>query len=279
MRYELCADISVHQTGDPPKPIDFFKMRDAGAKCVWIRKHSGYYRDIAFELNWEGAGAVPGLERSFYSVPYVGYDFGRQWTALTTRKLADGSIVPFDPIEADRPGWCDVEYRHPLPMGTAVSLLLEWMHAMKEWGGQPDVYTAKYVWQDYYSKAKGWGEDWDLIAANYREGWYGLPVSEMTAKAVAAGDPLTPIGWEYTKQGVLVPVRERWQGWQFAADRNQLGSTFGVLSRDIDLSIQRVEDDPEPEPPAEPPTDISAWLGELRAAHATTGHVIAEFPG
>jgi len=279
MRYDLCADISVHQAGDPPKPIDFFRMRDAGAKCVWIRKHIGYYRDVAFELNWEGAGSVPGLERSFYSVPYVGYNFGRQWEALTTRKLVNGSIVPFDPAEADRAAWCDVEYKHPLPLSTAVGLLLQWLNAMVGWGGRPDIYTAKYVWQDYYSKAKGWGEDWALVAANYREGWYGLPVPDLVRRAIDAGDPLTPTGWEYTKQGVLVPVRDRWQGWQFAADRNQLGATFGVRSRDIDLSIQGVEDDPTPGPPTEPPTDITTWLEELRAAHANSGRVIAEFPG
>lgn len=275
MRYELCTDISVYQNGDPPKPVDFFKMRDAGAKCVWIRKHRGYYRDIAFELNWEGAGQVPGLDRSFYSVPYVGYDFGRQWQALTT--LKDGS--PFDPAGADRPAWCDVEYRHALPAQTAIGLLLGWLEAMVGWGGRPDIYTAKYVWQDYYSKGKGWGEDWGLIAANYREGWYGLPVDELVARATAVGDPLVPIGWEYTKQGVLVPVKERWQGWQFAADRDLLGATFGVHSRDIDLSIQRTEDEPEPPPPEEPPTDVTAWLQELRGAHETVGHVIAEYPG
>jgi len=149
------------------------------------------------------------------------------------------------------------------------------------WRGalRPDIYTAKYVWQDYYSKAKGWGEDWALVAANYREGWYGLPVPDLVRRAIDAGDPLTPTGWEYTKQGVLVPVRDRWQGWQFAADRNQLGATFGVRSRDIDLSIQGVEDDPTPGPPTEPPTDITTWLEELRAAHANSGRVIAEFPG
>ena len=78
MGYELCTDISVYQNGSPPQPIDFFKMRDAGAKCVWIRKQTGFYRDVAFEMNWAGARAA-GLERSFYSVPFVGYDFGRQW--------------------------------------------------------------------------------------------------------------------------------------------------------------------------------------------------------
>jgi len=277
MNYELWTDISHYQNGAAPGgPIDFARMKQAGAAGVCIRKSSGFYRDTWFERNWEAAGAA-GLKRTFYAVPFVGYDFDRQWAAMTTR--ADGS--PFDPSEVDRAPWCDVEYRHPLAVSTAIGLLLEWMHAMTEWGGKPNIYSAKYVWQDYYSKAKGWGEDWPLVAANYREGWYGLPVTEMIAKAVAAGDPLTPLGWEYTKQGVMVPIRDRWTGWQFAADRNLLGATFGVKSRDIDLSIQRVADEPEPPvpPTPEPPPDIAAWLKELRAAHATVGHVIAEFPG
>ena len=184
-------------------------------------------------------------------------------------------------MEADRAPWVDVEYRHPLPMSTAVGLLLEWMHAMKEWGGQPDVYTAKYVWQDYYSKAKGWGGDWGLVAANYREGWYGLPLSDLVQRAIDAGDPLTPIGWEYTKQGVLVPMRERWQGWQFAADRNMLGSTFGVRSRDIDLSIQVVDDalDPDPIDPGPDGGLLAEWFKDLGIVYDDLGSVIAEFPG
>ena len=96
MRYDLCADISVHQAGDPPKPIDFFRMRDAGAKCVWIRKHIGYYRDVAFELNWEGAGSVPGLERSFYSMPYVGYNFGRQRRVAGNVQIERGTFYDGD---------------------------------------------------------------------------------------------------------------------------------------------------------------------------------------
>lgn len=276
MKYEIWTDISSYQNYAPgsnvgPMPINFDAMRDAGIDGVCIRKQSGYYRDVAFRINWAGALAA-GLKRTFYGVPFVAYPLERQWQSLTTIKLPDGTIIPFDPTEADAPPWDDIEKKHKLNLSLAIERTLAWHYRFVEWCGQKTrFYTAKYVWQDYYSKKPGWVDDWELVVANYLKDLYGRPLEEAIANALTRY-PLCPIGWEKDSNGNAVPDERRWVAWQFSADGNRLGKRLGVHSRDIDISIVRVPETPE-EPPGD---DLAAVFERLANLHQEQGAALQD---
>ena len=216
MTFELWCDVSAYQVG-ANQPIDFNKMKSAGAVGVCIRKSLGYYRDVTFEQNWAGAGAA-GLKRTLYAVPYPQFDFARQILAMTTNP--DGS--PFlGPL--DRPMWLDVERNPYMTRSLAIAKILAFLFELTgHYGTAPDVYTAAWAWEPWYSIAKGWGEDWRLVVASY------------------GSVPRIPIGWAFTKTGVVVPKHASYSGWQFSADGNGLGPQFGCHSAAVDLSWQRV---------------------------------------
>ena len=219
MPFELWCDISINQNGDAinPRPIDFVKMKSAGAVGVCIRKSVGYYRDISFPMNWEGAG-LAGLKRTIYTVPYPQYNFDRQITAMTT--WSDGSLFT-GPL--DRPMWLDVERNPYMTKQSAISIILLYLVRLSaHFGSKPDIYTAAWAWEPWYSLAKGWIEDWRLVVAAY------------------GSIPRIPIGWAVTKLGTPIPRHTSYSGWQFSADGNGLGRQFGCHSAAVDLSWQRI---------------------------------------
>src|SRR3990172_5308545 len=129
---ELWTDISVYQNGNNPgKPIDFVRMKLAGVAGVCIRKSTGFYRDSWFLRNWEGAGAA-GLKRTFYVVPYYGYDTARQLRAALTIVDARGNEQPFVPGPLDRPWWLDVEYRHTGKRDAAENWIIGYLGSLEE---------------------------------------------------------------------------------------------------------------------------------------------------
>ena len=221
-RFELWTDISVNQNCKPGNstiyPINFAKMRAQGIDGVVIRKSFGTLRDPAFSANWLAAFAA-GLKRSFYSVYYPQIDFERQVEAMTT--FADRS--PFNPAPADRPPWADLEVSHGLPLSTAIKNTLAWLYRMKLWAGSVDIYTGQYRWNRYYSDKAGWCDDWRLVIASYGHGL-----------------PLLPTGWQFHKDGTPTMRADVWDGWQYSADGNGLGSLLGCHSRDVDLSWRRI---------------------------------------
>ena len=221
-RFELWTDISINQNCKPGNstiyPINFAKMKAAGIDGVVIRKSYGTYRDKAFSANWLGALAA-GLQRSLYAVYYPQIEFEKQVEAMTT--FADGS--PFNPDQVDRPPWADLEVAHHMSTSLAIKNTLAWLYRMKLWAGDVDIYTGQYRWHTYYSKAKGWCDDWRLVIASY-----GHPL------------PLLPIGWQFHKDGTPTVRSEVWDGWQHSADGNRMGAELGCHSRDVDLSWRRI---------------------------------------
>ena len=215
MRCEFWTDISLNQNGDPlnPKLVDFMLMKSRGVDGVCVRKSMGYRQDASFIRNWTGARAA-GLKTTAYVVPFVGYDLVKQ---------LDAAMLGLNPAELDRPPWVDLERAHNfgLAIGTklAADFLNGWAAAL---GQKPQVYTSKYLWETWYSKARGWGDDWGLVVANY-----------------GASIPAIPAGWRYRKDDTPVPTMLAWQGWQYSADGNGLGAYFGAHSGSIDLSWQK----------------------------------------
>jgi len=211
---ELWTDISGYQNLDPPRPIDFVKMKAAGVNGVCIRKSIGYFQDKAFQMNWKGAGDA-GLKRTVYVVPFVGYDDARQLAAM---------ILNLDPTKLDRPAWLDIERAHTKGKQAGANMIIWFLNQLTVWSGvRPDIYTAKYAFETYYSSEPGWIDDTRLVVANY-----------------GAGIPAIPKGWRVTGAGVAVPAMEAWTGWQYSADGNGLGRALGAHTFAIDLSWQKV---------------------------------------
>ncbi len=209
---KLICDISYYQ-GD----VDFQKMKDAGADGVIARKHIGYYGDLRFFDNMEGAKAVE-LPFGAYGVPIPGYSIPRQYA-----KFFEG-ITPED---LDFPPFPDVERKNKLTKSKNIGDVLQYTYALKNWWGEAVFYTAKFVWEDFYSSKKGWINDWNLWVANYSDEL--LP-------------PYIPVGWEYRLDGSKVePRQDSYVMWQYSADGNRRGAEFGVSSYDIDLN--RVDED------------------------------------
>ena len=207
----LGTDISSHQGS-----VDFAKMKAAGASFVICRKQIGYYGDARFFEYMEGAKDAE-LAFGAYGVPFPGYDMQRQYA-----KFIEG----IKPSDLDFPPEADVEKRHKLTKSKAIGDVLGYMHRMKDWWGYCVPYTAKFVWEEMYSTAKGWIDDWDLHVANYTT--YHQPY-------------YIPIGWGYRKDGTLVPVQDSFVIWQYSADGNGRGREFGVSSDDIDLNWMKEE--------------------------------------
>jgi len=166
----------------------------------------------------------------------------------------------------------DAERKHSLPIQTATNFAIRWLHDMKAWAGGCDVYTAKYVWQDYYSKKTGWTPDWDLITASYQTDQYSKPVPAAVDYILDYRTPSIPIGWTKEADGTATDPRKVWRGWQWSADGNLLGSTLGCHSNSVDLSLIRVETPVDPPEPPQDPSDKEK-LALLWAAHPEL-HVI-----
>ena len=127
-----------------------------------------------------------------------------------------------------------------------------------------EFYTGKGPWEGWYSKAAGWGEDWELVVANYMPHLYQLAISELKHR-VAEGllHPSVPRGWLYDKNGIMVPSEKRWRQWQISADGNGLGPSYGVHSHSVDISFRQVPAEPEAPPP---PSGLPEKVRQLRTA-------------
>lgn len=224
MNLELWCDVSFYQNGGDAarlKPIDFGKMRRAGVDGVCVRKSTGYYRDVAFDMNWDGANFA-GLKRTLYTVPFIGYDTAKQLTAMTT-VVRNGIVTPFLP-KLDRPMWLDCERAHQKGRQQATNEVMWYLLKLTEWyGANPHVYTNRYLFEQYFSDKPGWIDGWGIVVANY-----------------GAGIPAMPKGWRFRTDGAVVPAMEAWKGWQYSADGNGQGSALGCWSSAVDLSWQKV---------------------------------------
>ncbi|KKN64481.1 hypothetical protein LCGC14_0490940 [marine sediment metagenome] len=253
---------------DTIRPIDFQRMVDQGVDGVCVRKSIGRFHDPAFEMNWQGAGDA-GLRRTVYSVPYIRFDIGPQQLVMST--WPSGGV--FDG-RVDDPAWADIERKHDLPLSVAIARTLDFMYSMKDTFGECEVYTGKYVWQDFYSRRPGWHKDWALVIAQYRKDLYLKGVA--AAKDMVANQvihPNVPEGWLRDRTGNTIPSELRWEQWQIFADGDNLGNEYGCPSRDIDISFRQGKLLPPP-----PPDDsaLEDLVVSLREAWGVAGDVLTE---
>jgi GH25 family lysozyme M1 (1,4-beta-N-acetylmuramidase) len=210
------CDISAYQG-----VVNFQKMEDAGSKFVILRKQVGYYGDVNFWTYFENAKRTS-LKVGAYGALVPGYDRVRQFA-----KFVEG----ISPSDLDFPPFADIEKKTGLAatQGKSKNIadVLDYLFRLKAWWGDAVIYTAKYVWEEFYSSKAGWIDDWDLWVANYR---------------VGANEPYyVPNGWMKRANGEDVTVEDSYMIWQHSADGNGLGAQYGVSSDDIDLDWMKQE--------------------------------------
>lgn len=220
---------------------NFAKMKSAGSKFIILRKSIGYLHDLKFWDYFDGV-KEQGLPLGVYHFFYPGYSVERQFARF---------IEGIQPSDLTFPPILDVERRHTITKSKAITDVLKMLFLLKNWWTgprMPAIYTAKYVWQDFYSAKPGWIHDWDLWVANYTD--EPMPI-------------YVPKGWTHTAAGVAIPAKDQFSDWQWEADGNNKGSLFGVSSDDIDMDRMQkwyfdtfVEEDNPPPPPPPAPMEI-----------------------
>ena len=143
----------------------------------------------------------------------------------------------------------DLEDTASVKLGALPSRALRCMQEIERlFGRKPMLYSASWWWNPWMGGGQFWANDYFRWVANY----------------TTAASPLLPSGWS------------GWDVWQYRGDVLQQGFNAKIDWNRCDSAWldQFQPANPIPEPP-----DLTAWLKELRAAHATVGHVIAEFPG
>jgi len=209
----LGCDISSYQGEN----VDFIKMEDAGAKYVILRKQIGYLGDGTFFHNLNEVVTKTHMKVGAYGALFPGYDVTRQYA-----KFIEG----ISPSDLDFPPFADIERKTGIAAiqgkSKNIAAALQYLFALKGWYGDAVPYTAKFVWESFYSSKAGWIDDWDLFVANYRN----------------AQEPYyIPHGWEERLDGTPVAIPDSYAVWQFSADGNLRGPEFGVQSASIDLDL------------------------------------------
>jgi len=222
---KVMCDISSHNG-----PVDFARMKAAGADGVAIRVTVGsLYTDPRFYVNWDAAGAV-GLPRTGYHVVRPGLPVKDQ---IKRFKDVVGDRRP----DFKKVGWVnDCEVFDGQTKYTITSNIWGVNVELSDHAGVANmIYTRMSYWNAATTASTRW-KQWALWIARYTLAdapWY-------------PNDPsyLRPRIGEWTD----------WAAWQWSADGNNQGPTYGGSSTSMDLN--RVKDwvfdgigEPEPEPP------------------------------
>lgn len=201
MEYSYGNDISKWQVIPPYKTPPYFqRAEERGIKLVCVKKSQGLAQDPAFGVIWNALKLHPNIKRTVY-----------HWFEPTIKSgpQIDAFLAGLTPADITAPMWLDVERQHSMNKSEVLKRLLEMLYAVKEWSGKKvAIYTRKSIFDPFYSNRPGWGNDWLLVVAHY-----------------GAANPAVPAGWP------------TWDGWQFSADGNKLGSFFGYQSASVDMDL------------------------------------------
>jgi GH25 family lysozyme M1 (1,4-beta-N-acetylmuramidase) len=201
MKYHYANDISKWQIIPPyTKPPNIALAEERGIDLICAKKSQGFAQDPAFGLIWKALKQRPKVKRTVYHYFEPAMDANRQLDALLAGLTKEDITAPM---------WLDVEKGHSLNKNIVIKRMLDMLYGMKAWSERPvAIYTSKAKFDYYYSRAKGWGDDWLLVVANYGPAY-----------------PLLPTGWD------------DWDGFQFSADGNGLGRFFGYQSASVDMDL------------------------------------------
>ncbi len=229
MTYKTFIDVSKWQG-----TINWSTMKNSGVDAVYMRAYQGLTKDVRLDEYSSGAKSVE-LPFGLYIYWRPGHDFNQQITQfIDTHRDLGASLIPMLDIEHQ-------DDKSPEEIGRQVNTAVVKIEELL--GVTPVIYTAAWFWNPKVSEANVgrcplwlarystpnpppfFPADWGNYAIRYKQ-------------------PQIPKGWS------------TWDAWQFSADGNHAGKTYGASSSHLDLNIMREEswikflvNKPMPEPP------------------------------
>lgn len=215
-RWKTFIDISKWQGA-----VNFGVLKASGVDALYMRAYQGMTRDERVDEYAAGAKAH-GIPFGLYTYWRPKYSVDEQLDVLcAAHNNLGASLVPMLDIEHG-------DEKDPSFIGQQVNEAVAGIE--RRLGVTPTIYTASWFWNPAVHGADV--ARCPLWLARYSA---SNPVPEnpadWAAHALQFAEPAIPDGgWT------------RWSAWQFSADGNHMGHTYGASSSHLDLNILREED-------------------------------------
>jgi len=214
MSWRTFIDISKWQG-----TVNFATMRNSGVDALYIRAFQGVNRDSRVDEYAAGANSH-GIPFGIYIYWRPGHPYDRQISQFVdTHRDLGASLIPMLDIEHDDGQPSDEIGRQVTRAVADIERLLN---------VTPVIYTAAWFWNPRVT-----GTDVSrcpLWLARYTRDKPPVDPADWPTFATARPEPAIPSGgWS------------SWDAWQFSADGNHAGPTYGASSSHLDLNILRGE--------------------------------------
>jgi len=254
------CDVSSYQDDDRTLPqIDFVKMKNAGAKFVYIRASQSLWKDPDFDYNWSEAKKA-GLARGAYC-------FFSYWENRNSRGPKQQAKFFADLLQAD-PGELPPMMDYEQPNATFPPLpaqAVRWQD-IQSFGDVVDQATGRtcgLYCNGSFLKVLQPFPAWLTKKPLWIAAWPLVPAGKTAEEVIAAGWKPATAGWD-------------WTIWQYSS--NGSGPKYGVESLSVDMDYFN-GDEPElaaligAEHPAEPvhPLTLEERIAKLEAEARTRG--------
>jgi len=199
--------------------VNFATMKQSGVDALYMRAFQGMDRDIRVDEYAAGAKAH-NIPFGVYIYWRPGHDLNQQITQFAdTHRNLGASLIPMLDIEHD-------DGKSPEEIGEQVNRAVAEIERLL--GVSPVIYTAAWFWNP---KVRGANVSrCPLWLARYTKDKPPVNPADWPAFATARPEPAIPSGgWS------------SWDAWQFSADGNHAGRTYGASSSHLDLNILREE--------------------------------------
>lgn len=198
--------------------VNWTTVRDSGIQYVYMRAFNGNRQDSTLQRNAEGARLI--------NMPFGLYTYWRpkdsaeeQATRLIAAHRTHGAtLIPM----------IDVEHQDDKTPDQIAASVTDGVRIIEqELGVSPVIYTAAWFWNPAVSRNHNVGHC-PLWLARYSVP-NPIPANPQDWPSATIGrrEPVIPHGWN------------RWDAWQFSADGNHMGPTYGMTSSHLDLNILR----------------------------------------
>ena len=217
--------------------IDWDVMKASGVDAVYMRAYNGTRKDERLDQYAEGARRV-GLPFGLYTYWRPKYTAREQVDRLLAAHAETGAVlIPMIDVEHG-------DGKPPTVIGQSVTDGVRMVQ--EQLGVAPVIYTAAWFWNPAVKGAEV--SHCPLWLARYSTPQPPVDPRNWADFALDYKQPAVPSGWH------------TWDAWQFSADGNFRGPTYGASSSHLDLNIMRPDswarfqtNHPKPE---QPPTEI-----------------------
>lgn len=209
--YKTFIDVSKWQGH-----INWNTMKNSGVDAVYMRAYQGLTRDIRLDEYATGAKSV--------GLPFGLYIYWRP--GQTVESQINNIIKEYEKFQPSLIPMLDIEHqddKSPDFIGSQVTEAVKQIEQKLD--VTPVIYTAAWFWNPKVKNAQV--SHCPVWLARYSTPQPPLDPSEWADFALQYAQPAVPSGWS------------TWDAWQFSADGNHRGKTYGASSSHLDLNIMR----------------------------------------